>query len=526
MIPCARSDDSGNAVGYFVDRHVREGRGRKAAFIDDEGTISYAELTVATSGFARGLMRAGIRREMRIALILLDSIAFPISFWGALRVGVIPVPVNTMLAAADVQFILRDCQAEAVVISAALMPTFGDALSAVPASRLLIASDGNLGKTDSHFIGFSDFIADEQIIPPVPAKADELAFLLYTSGSTGAPKGVRHLHGNLRATADTYGAKVLGITPQDVVFSAAKLFFAYGLGNSMTFPMSVGATAVLSSGRATPERVQVVLRRHRPSIFFGVPTLYAKLLHQVELGLGAGSDRLRRCVSAGEALPGRIGVQWASVTGVEILDGVGTTEMLHIFLSNRPAGVIHGSSGIAVPGYDLRLVDDAGIQVVGEGEGELHVRGHSMADGYWNRLVLTRGVVRGEWLMTGDRYARDANGVYRYNGRSDDMIKVGGIWVSPFEVESSLTSHGAIRAAAVVGYRDNDGLTKPRAFVVLHPNYKATAALIVDLQEFVKRQIGAWKYPRLIDVVDALPETANGKIQRFRLRSEPPHVDA
>jgi benzoate-CoA ligase family protein len=445
-----------------------------------------------------------------------------------LRAGVVPVPINTPLPAAQIRTILEDCRTEAAIVSAALLPALAAMLAEIPALRLLVVAGNETASNhiDSvtlppRSIGLAAFTAgDDGFVPPIAAKPDELAFLLYTSGSTGAPKGVRNVHASLRATADAYGAQVLGINAEDVVFSAAKLFFGYGLGNSMTFPLSVGATAVLSPHRPTPEHVLAVIARHRPSIFFGVPTLYAKLLHRPGLDLGAGSDRLRRCISAGEALPAHIGLQWSATTGVEILDGLGSTEMLHIFLSNRPGAVRYGTTGVAVPGYDLRLIDEDGNEIHGAGEGELLARGESMADGYWNQRAKTRLTFRGEWVATGDRYTRDADGLYQYRGRTDDMIKVSGIWVSPFEVEASLISHDAVLAAAVVGYQDDDGLTKPRAFIMLRPYVTSSPPLLAELQEHVKQQIGTWKYPRRIDIVPNLPETANGKIQRFRLRVE------
>jgi 4-hydroxybenzoate-CoA ligase len=311
----------------------------------------------------------------------------------------------------------------------------------------------------------------------------------------------------------------LGITAEDVVFSAAKLFFAYGLGNGMSFPLSVGASAVLSPHRPTPEHVLAVIARERPSIFFAVPSLFAGLLQHPGIGAGAGSDRLRSCISAGEALPAHIGTNWRAITGVDILDGVGTTEMLHIFLSNRPGSVCYGTAGRAVQGYDLRLIDENGDAIEGEGAGEMLVRGESMADGYWNQRAKTQQIFRGQWVATGDRYTRDSGGIYSFCGRTDDMIKVNGIWVSPVEVEASLLSHDAVLAAAVVAYQDADELIKPRAVIVLRPHLMASPLLIAELQAHVRRQIGAWKYPRRIDVVPSLPESSNGKIQRFRLRS-------
>ena len=510
-------DKPGNAVDYFIDRHVREGRGERIVFIDETRTITYAGLHAETGRFAAGLRVADIRREARIALILLDSIEFPVVFWGALRAGVVPVPVNTMLPADQIGYILGDCRAEAAIVSAALLPALAPTLASLPdLRRIIVAGDT---EATSGAMSLDAFMAPHgNDAPAADASHDELAFFLYSSGSTSAPKGVRHVHGSLRATAESFAAQVLEIAPDDLVYSGAKLFFAYGLGNAMTFPMSVGAAALLSPHRPTPDHVFALMRAHRPSIFCGVPTLYASLLHHSGIGPGAGSDRLRRCTSAGEALPRHIGEAWSRITGTDIIDGVGSTEMLHIFLSNRPGAIRYGTSGVAVPGYALRLVDEAGRDIAGDGQGELWVRGASMADGYWNLLEKSRRTFIGDWMITGDTYTRDADGFYTYCGRSDDMFKVSGIWVSPFEVEAALASHQAVLEAAVVGDRDADGLTKPRAFVVLNAAAAATPELIGDLQEHVKRRIGPWQYPRWIEIVDDLPKTATGKIQRFKLR--------
>jgi 4-hydroxybenzoate-CoA ligase len=459
---------------------------------------------------------------MRIALILLDTIAFPIAFWGALRAGVVPALVNTLLPAAQIRTILEDCRADVAIVSAALLPALAAGLADIPALRLIVvAGDAASGEAPpTRCVDFATFIAGGADSRPAAASADELAFLLYTSGSTGKPKGVRHVHGSLRFTAETFGAQVMGITAEDLVFSVAKLFCAYGFGNAMTFPLSVGAAAVLSAGRATPEHVLALIAQHRPSIFYGVPTLYARLLNEPGLGRGAGSDRLRCCISAGEALPAQIGKRWAAVTGVDILDAVGSTEMLHAYLSNRPGAVRYGSCGRAVPGYDVRLVDEDGADIEGAGAGELLVRGESMADGYWNQREKTHRTFLGEWAVTGDCYTRDADGIYTFCGRTDDMFKVCGIWVSPVEVEASLISHEAVLGAAVVSDQDSHGLTKPRAFVVLKPDRVASALLISQLQDHVKHQIGPWKFPRWIEFVPDLPETVTGKIQRFRLRGQ------
>ena len=343
-----------------------------------------------------------------------------------------------------------------------------------------------------------------------------MAFWLYSSGSTGMPKGVRHVHSSAMETARLYAQNVLGIREDDVVYSAAKLFFAYGLGNAMSFPMSVGATAVLLPDRPTPQAVFAVLRREQPTIYYGVPTLYAAMIADPACTKENGSARLRMCVSAGEALPEHIGLEWKKRFGVDIYDGVGSTEMLHIFLGNYPGKIRYGTSGVPVPGYEARLIDDAGREVP-EGEiGELSIRGPTAADGYWNQREKTRRTFAGEWTRTGDKYARDPDGFYRICGRTDDMFKVSGQWVSPYEVEAALITHPRVLEAAVVPKEDDDGLLKPKAYIVLKGDGGTPGA--EELREHVKAQVGMWKYPRWIEIVESLPKTATGKIQRFKLR--------
>jgi 4-hydroxybenzoate-CoA ligase len=500
-----------NAAVWFVDRHKDEGRGAKPAFVEaGEGgrSLTYADLAEGSARVAGALARAGIRREERAAMLVLDQVEFPLLFWGALKAGVIPVPLNTLLTAPVYATILRDSRAAILFVSEALWPTVAPVLPDCPDLRQVVV----IGTPAPDTTGFDAFLSGAPAAAPVTCGPDEPAFWLYSSGSTGQPKGVRHVHAALRATADTYAAQVLGIAESDIVFSAAKLFFAYGLGNGMTFPLSVGATAVLMAGRPTPESVSATLAAHRPTIFYGVPTLYAALLHHWD-HTAPPQAPLRRCTSAGEALPEDIGRRWAALWGVDILDGVGSTEMLHIFLSNRPGDVVYGTSGVAVPGYELRLVDEDGREV-GPGEvGELLVRGASAAESYWNQRAKSRATFEGHWTRTGDKYERRADGRLVYCGRTDDMFKVSGIWVAPFEVEQALVAHPAVLEAAVVAHRDADGLEKPRAFVVL----KAPVAE-PELRDFVKDRIGKWKYPRWIEVVPDLPKTATGKIQRFKLR--------
>ena len=501
-----------NAAAWFVDRHAQGARRDHVAFVEAGGagrSLTYGDLAARAARVGGLLAQAGVAPENRVALLLTDTADLPVLFWGAIKAGVVPVPINTMLSGELYRAILADCRARALFVSPELLPNVAPFLAELPDLRkTFVVGEGG------------DFEAALLASAPgetAPVSPDECAFWLYSSGSTGEPKGVRHAHASLRATAETYGAQVLGIAPDDVVFSAAKLFFAYGLGNSMTFPMSVGATAVLYPGRPTPEAVLDVLARHQPNIFCGVPTLYAALNARLEAEGAAVGARLRRCLSAGEALPEDVGAKWAKLAGCDILDGVGSTEMLHIFLSNRPSDVVYGTSGVAVPGYDLRLVDERGEEVGEGGVGELLVNGVSAALDYFGRREKSRATFEGAWTRTGDKYEKLAGGRYRYCGRTDDMFKVSGIWVAPFEIEQALVSHAKVLEAAVIPARDADGLEKPKAFVVLKAGV-APEGVAGELQAHVKARVGLWKYPRWLAFVDDLPKTAAGKIQRFKLR--------
>jgi 4-hydroxybenzoate-CoA ligase len=507
-----------NAVTWLLDRNVDEGRGNKLAFTDTVSELTYGDLQKQSCRVANMLRRLGVRREERVAMIMLDTTDFPAVFLGAIRAGIVPVPLNTLLTSDQYAYVLADCRARVLFISEALLPVVKDMLGRIAdLDHVIVAGNDAHGHKK-----LSDQIAGESdVFATAATHADEPAFWLYSSGSTGMPKGVRHLHSNLAATAETYARQVLGIREDDVGLSAAKLFFAYGLGNALTFPMSVGATTVLNSERPTPALMFTLMTKYNPSIFFGVPTLFSAMLNDETLKDQGCGARLRICTSAGEALPESVGNSWKTRFGVDILDGVGSTELLHIFLSNAPGDIKYGCSGRPVPGYRVRLVNEAGTEVPDGEVGELLVDAPSAGEGYWNQRSKSRQTFEGHWTRTGDKYIRDADGRYTFCGRSDDMFKVSGIWVSPFEVESALITHPAVLEAAVVPEADPEGLLKPKAFVVLRADTN-TAGLQEALKEHVKQKIGVWKYPRWIDVVESLPKTATGKIQRFKLRDGAP----
>ncbi|HLX15839.1 MAG TPA: benzoate-CoA ligase family protein [Bradyrhizobium sp.] len=512
------SDTSGsyNAVTWLLDRNVDEGRASKLAYTDTVSELTYGDLQKQSCRVANMLRRLGVRREERVAMIMLDTVDFPAVFLGAIRAGIVPVPLNTLLTSDQYAYVLADCRARVLLISEALLPVVKDMVGRMPDLDRIVVS-GN----DAHgYKKLADELAGESdAFTTAATHPDEPAFWLYSSGSTGMPKGVRHLHANLAATAETYAKQVLGIREDDVCLSAAKLFFAYGLGNALTFPMSVGATTILNSERPTPALMFKLMNQYNPSIFYGVPTLFSAMLHDEALKTERGGNRLRICTSAGEALPESVGNAWKARFGVDILDGVGSTELLHIFLSNAPGDIKYGSSGRPVPSYKVRLVNEAGDEVADGEVGEMLVHAPSAGEGYWNQRSKSRSTFEGYWTRTGDKYTRDADGRYTFCGRSDDMFKVSGIWVSPFEVESALITHPSVLEAAVVPEADPEGLLKPKAFVVLRAGTR-TEGLQEALKEHVKQKIGVWKYPRWIEAVDALPKTATGKIQRFKLRED------
>jgi benzoate-CoA ligase family protein len=508
-----------NAAVDLVDRHLVEGRGDKIAFVDDAGRISYAELAQRTNRAANAIIALGVAPEERVMLCLLDTVDFPTVFLGAIKAGVVPVPVNTLLTTKDYEHMLADSRARVLFVSESLFSKIEEAARLSPHLRKIVVVGGKGAATDEGVLRLDALLdAASDTLEPARTTTDDVAFWLYSSGSTGAPKGALHLHSHLIQTAALYGRGVLGMTENDVVFSAAKLFFAYGLGNALTFPLAVGATAILMAERPTPASVRRVLREHRPTLFGGVPTLFASLLAGAAEAGDTIETSLRASISAGEALPKHLGERWRAVVGSDILDGLGSTELLHIFLSNRHGDVRYGTTGKPVPGYDVKLVGDDGEPVADGDEGSLWVKGPSSAIGYWNQRDKSLATFHGPWTRTGDRYVRDESGYYAYSGRADDMLKVSGIWVSPFEVESALSAHEAILEAAVVGHTDEDGLVKPKAFVILNAGRSMSRELEDELKAFVKARLAPYKYPRWIEVVSELPKTATGKIQRYKLR--------
>lgn len=502
-----------NAAADLLLRHSV--RADKAAYIDAQSfqSLSYSQLNHEAHCFAQGLLKMGMQQEDRILLCMHDSLHWPVVFLGCILAGVVPVAVNTLLTSQDYQFMLQDSRARGLLVSKSLWPSFAPIIDHCAHVKHIMTETAD---TASGGIAIDDLIkANSPITQVAPTLADDVCFWLYSSGSTGSPKGTVHLHSHVIQTAELYGRAVLGLKEDDVVYSAAKLFFAYGLGNALSFPLAVGATTVLLGVRPTPADVFNVLEKHQPTVFYGVPTLFAGLLAHASRP-ASHQLNLRVCTSAGEALPAEIGHKWQNEYGVEILDGIGSTEMLHIFLSNQPGRVRYGTTGEAVPGYRLRLVNDDG-QECAEGElGELQISGPSAALMYWNNREKTKHTFAGEWTRSGDKYSCDADGYYTYGGRSDDMLKVGGIYVSPFEVEASLMTHPAVLEAAVVGQPDEAGLTKPKAFVVLKAGQHV---LETELKAHVKSQLAPFKYPRWIEFLTELPKTATGKIQRFKLRA-------
>ncbi|MBZ5704222.1 MAG: benzoate-CoA ligase family protein [Acidobacteriia bacterium] len=504
-----------NAATYFVDRHLGEGRGEKIAIECGESRVSYRQLHEQVNRVGNGLRKLGVRIEERVLLLALDTPEFAASFFGAIKIGAVPVPVNTLLKPADYEYMLHNSRARVAIVSQELYPQ----LEAVPRERLrYLQHIVVIGDAPAGTLAFRGVLADSSPeLVAEPTHKDDAAFWLYSSGSTGFPKACVHLQHDMVVCAEHYAKGILKMTEQDRCFSVAKLFFAYGLGNGLYFPLAVGGTSILWPGAPKPQAVFEVIERHRPTLFFSVPSNYAALLaysREPEFDLSS----VRYGVSAGESLPAALFHRFRERFGVEILDAIGSTEALHMFIANRPGAVRPGSSGQIIPGYEARIVDENN-QTVKQGDiGNLLIKADAVCSHYWNQHEKTKDTIEGHWIRTGDKYYQDADGYFWYAGRSDDMLKCSGVWVSPVEIESVLIEHPAVQEAAVVGRADQDSLIKPLACVVLKDGSVGTAELARELQEFVVRRLPVFKRPRWVEFLPELPKTATGKLQRYKLR--------
>ena len=492
-----------NMATPLVDRHVDEGRGARPALRLASGSLTYAELRALVNRAGNALSALGVMREQRVAILLPDGVEFVAAFIGAMKIGAVPVPLNTAARPPELAYMLGDCRARALIAHATLLR----AVSELPSIVLRVGSEG----PGLDFAAATNAASSD--LEPFPTGVDEPCYWLYSSGTTGSPKGVVHLHGDMLACVTPYAQEVVRIEPEDITFSVARLFFSYGLVNSLLLPLLAGASAVLTSQRPDANHLVQLVRRFRPTLFFSVPTSYAQLC---ATGDSAAFASVRLAVSAGEPLPEPLYMRWKALTGVEALDGLGSTEVGYIFCSNLPGQVRPGSSGRMLGDHRARVVDESGQDVADGESGELWVAAASTALHYWNQRERTRRTFVGEWLRTGDRYIRDPDGYLWYQGRLDDVFKVSGQWVSPLEVESCLLQHPSVLECAVVDAADRDGLIKPKAFVVATPRASVDAA---ELQTFVRERLQPHKYPRWVEVVDELPKTASGKVQRFVLRT-------
>ncbi len=525
--------DQFNAATYFIDRHIPEGRGEKIAIEAGESRISYRQLQESVNRFGNALHQLGVRIEERVFLLLLDAPEFAFSFFGAVKIGAVPVPVNTLLKTPDYHYILNNSRARVAVVSESLFPQVQGWEKLRYLQHVIVVGAAPPDGPEKDLLCFADLVKrGSPQLEAEPTSKDDAAFWLYSSGSTGFPKACVHLQHDMVVCAERYAKGILGITESDRCFSVAKLFFAYGLGNALYFPLAVGASTILWPGPPRPQHVFEIIERHRPTLFFSVPSNYAALLaHRrdhvgtdalVRPGAQSAPDfdlsSIRCGISAGEALPAALFHRFKERFGVEILDAIGSTEVLHMFIANRPGAVRPGSSGQIIPGYEAKIVDE-NEEPANPGEiGNLVIKSDSTCSHYWNQHEKSKSTIAGHWIRTGDKYYQDTDGYFWYAGRSDDMLKCSGVWVSPVEIEAVLIEHAAVQEAAVVGREDQDQLLKPAAYIVLKNGTAGTPELARELQDFVVSRLPTFKRPRWVEFVDELPKTATGKLQRFKLR--------
>ena len=513
-----------NAATYFVDRNIVEGRGRKIAIECGDEQVSYQQLLERTNKAGNALRTLGVRPEERVVLLLLDSPEFLYCFFGAVKIGAVAVPLNTMARPHEYEHILNDCRARVALVSESLLPL----LHSIPKERLRHLNHIVIaGATHTDFLSLRELM--EAASPQLEAEhtsKDEPAVWLYSSGSTGAAKGCIHLQHDMVVCSELYAKGILQMNEHDRCFSVARLFFAYGLGNAGYFPLSCGATTILSPARPNPASIFAMIERHRPTLFFSVPSNYATLLaHRREDGEEHDLSSVRHAISAGEALPAPLFHRFKKRFGIEILDSWGSTETLHMAIASRPGEAKPGSGGKIIPGYEAKIVDENGSPLGPNEIGDLYIKGDSICIGYWNQHERTKEAIVGQWFRTGDKFYQDTEGYFCHAGRADDLFKVNGRWLSPSEVESTLIEHPAVREAAVVAREDDAGLTKPAAYVVLNADFTPRDQLAGDLQNWVADKIGGYKRPRWVEFLPDLPKTATGKLQRFKLRAlqdEPP----
>ena len=506
-----------NVATHFVDRHIRERRDHKIAFECGEERVTYRQLFERVNRAGNAIKKLGVRQEERVALLLLDTPEFAYCFFGGIKIGAVPIPINTLLKPQEYEYILNDSRARVLIVSEALLPQ----IQAIAKEKLChLKTIVVFGKAPEGAYSLQQLLDESSPeLQAEPTSKDDAAFWLYSSGSTGFPKGCIHLHHDMVVCSELYAKNILQITENDRFFSVAKLFFAYGLGNGLYFALAVGATSILWPGSPSPPNIFSVIEKHKPTLFFSVPSNYASLLsYKHESGGEFDLSTVRYGVSAGEALPATLFHRFKERFGIEVLDAIGSTEALHMFIANRPGAVRPGSSGEIMPGYEARIVDENGHDVPDGEVGSLLIKGDSVCAGYWNQHEKTKETIQGHWIRTGDKYYRDQDGYYWYVGRNDDMMKVKGMWVSPIEIENTLMEHPGVQEAAAIGNADGNQLIKPAAYLVLKQGVDETPQLIEEIRQHLLSKLAAYKCPQRFEVVKELPKTATGKIQRYKLR--------